>query len=126
MSALEEQWLQDIAESLGIPALSPTIVKMVLPVVEAHIKKIAQQAHKFQRRSKSTSMSVDDINSALSMNKLEPVYGLSRSEHVHIFTTPPTEADGAEKPAAAKSAGNKKMINLGKVAHRNECITLNM
>jgi 3-dehydroquinate dehydratase len=56
MSTLDEQWLQDIAESMGLPALSPSIVKMILPVVEVHIKKIAQQAHKFQRRSKANSL----------------------------------------------------------------------
>jgi hypothetical protein len=56
MSALDEQWLQDIAEAMGISALSPSAVKMVLPVVEAHIKKIVQQSHKFQRRSKSKAL----------------------------------------------------------------------
>ena len=56
MSSLDEQWLQDIAESSGLQALNPTVVKMILPVVELHIKKISQQAHKFQRRSKSKTM----------------------------------------------------------------------
>jgi len=56
MSVLEEQWLQDIAESLSLPALNPTIVKMMLPVIEVHIKKIVQQANKFQRRAKATTV----------------------------------------------------------------------
>jgi hypothetical protein len=60
MASLDEQWLQDIAESMGISALSPNVVKMILPVVDAHIKKITQQAHKFQRRSKAQSMTGAD------------------------------------------------------------------
>lgn len=56
MSVLNEQWLQDIAESLALPALNPTIVKMMLPVIEVHIKKIVQQANKFQRRAKATAV----------------------------------------------------------------------
>lgn len=56
MSVLNEQWLQDIAESLNLPALNPTIVKMMLPVIEVHIKKIVQQANKFQRRAKATTV----------------------------------------------------------------------
>lgn len=57
MSVLNEQWLQDIAEAQGLPALNPTIVKMMLPVIEVHIKKIVQQANKFQRRGKASAVS---------------------------------------------------------------------
>jgi len=57
MSVLNEQWLQDIAEAQGLPALNPTIVKMMLPVIEVHIKKIVQQANKFQRRGKASTVS---------------------------------------------------------------------
>lgn len=53
MSVLSEQWLQDVAESMGLPALNPTIVNMMLPVIEVQLKKITQQANKFQRRAKS-------------------------------------------------------------------------
>jgi hypothetical protein len=56
MSVLDEQWLQDVAQSLRIPALNPTICKMMLPIIEVHVKKLTQQAHKFQRRGKAKSM----------------------------------------------------------------------
>ena len=57
MSVLNEQWLQDVADSMGLPALNPTIVSMMLPVIEVQLKKITQQANKFQRRAKSKILS---------------------------------------------------------------------
>lgn len=62
MSVLSEQWLQDVADSMGLPALNPTIVNMMLPVIEVQLKKITQQAHKFQRRAKSKTLAGACIN----------------------------------------------------------------
>mmetsp|Transcript_10223 Transcript_10223/g.22688 ORF Transcript_10223/g.22688 Transcript_10223/m.22688 type:complete len:254 (-) Transcript_10223:1232-1993(-) len=104
MSALSEQWLQEVAEALKLPALSPQLVRMLLPVVEVQAKKIAQQAHKFQRRSKAGTMTVEDVNAALQMNSIEPVYGLTRAE----------QSITSEAASASSSKGKgAKLINLG-------------
>jgi hypothetical protein len=57
MAALKEAWIQEVMETLKLPAMSPAMCKTILPAIEMHIKKIAQQAHKFQRRGKSARLS---------------------------------------------------------------------
>ena len=150
MSVLSEQWLQDVAESMGLPALNPTICKMMLPVIEVHLKKLSQQANKFQRRAKAKTMTgwcngfveliqclcnfiafalacllaVEDLNAALSMNKIESVYGLSKSEHAQILygsseSNDTTGANSNSSSAAGKGGGSgskqsSKLVNLGK------------
>jgi len=114
MSTLDEQWLQDVAESLKIQALNPTLCKMLLPVIEIQVKKITQQAHKFQRRSKSNSVTVDDVNSALAMNKIEPVYGLSRTEpSIALEAASVTSASAMTKAGiSSKQPTSGKFLNL--------------
>ena len=55
-SVIEAKRLQDIAESIRLPALSPSVCSTLIPIIELQVKRIAQQAHKFQRRSKSTQL----------------------------------------------------------------------
>lgn len=57
MACLKESWLQEVLESLRLPAFSPALCKALLPVIEMHLKKLVEQAHKFQRRSKSPKLS---------------------------------------------------------------------
>jgi hypothetical protein len=57
---------------------------------------------------------VEDVNSALAMNKIEPVYGLSKSESAQLLSAPPADNAASQqqsKPAASSS--NKKLVNLG-------------
>ena len=77
MSFLTESWLQEVVGDNNLPALPPSITKLLLPVIEVEVKRIIQQSHKFQRRSKSRKLTVNDINLALYMNRAEEVYGLS-------------------------------------------------
>lgn len=57
MSVLSESWLQDVAvRSAGLNPVSAEVVQELLPIVELQIRRIVQQAHKFQRRSKSSQL----------------------------------------------------------------------
>ena len=76
MSTLKESWLQEIAKRSNLPALRPSVIKTLLPVVELQIRKILHQGHKFTRRGKGTKLTVGDINQALELNHFEPLYGL--------------------------------------------------
>mmetsp|Transcript_2881 Transcript_2881/g.3014 ORF Transcript_2881/g.3014 Transcript_2881/m.3014 type:complete len:454 (+) Transcript_2881:205-1566(+) len=76
MTTLTDSWIQEVASDIKIPAVSPPVCRHLLPVVEMQIRKIIQQAHKFQKRGKSRCLTVDDINLALSLNGLEEIYGL--------------------------------------------------
>lgn len=53
MTSLTDSWAQDVAVDIRIPAISPPVVRHLLPVIEMQIRKIIQQAHKFQKRGKS-------------------------------------------------------------------------
>lgn len=59
-----------------MPAISPSSTRAILPTIEMHLRKLLQFANKFQRRSKKQFLTIDDFNLALSMQKLEPLYGL--------------------------------------------------
>ena len=58
MSTITEKWLHTIAaDVLRLPPLNPVVTSMLISVVELHIKKIIQEAHKFQRHGKSKLLS---------------------------------------------------------------------
>ena len=56
MSSLSDSWIQDVASDCGIAAISPPVCRHILPVVEMQIRKIIQQAHKFQKRGKGRTL----------------------------------------------------------------------
>ena len=79
---IRDKWLQDTAEAVQIPALSPHVVSVLVPIVEAQVKKIAQQAHKFQRKSKSsnlTGMYMYTVSSSSSSSSSSSYYYFSSS-----------------------------------------------
>jgi hypothetical protein len=60
-------------------------------------------------------LAVCDINAALALNKIEPVYGLSKPEHSQVLSSSGDGAATAATGNATKSASalNKKYVNLG-------------
>ena len=82
MTSLKEPWLQELAWRSNLPAIRPTVVSALLPVVEMQLRKIIQQAYKFTRRGKGGKMTVEDINQALELYHLEPLYGLIDQRHL--------------------------------------------
>jgi hypothetical protein len=55
MSHLTESWFQEIlTKNLGLPAADSDIVENVLPFVELQVRRLIQQAQKYQRRARST------------------------------------------------------------------------
>lgn len=57
MSLLSESWLQEVATRYaGLNPVSAEVVQELLPIVELQIRRIVQQAHKFQRHAKSSRL----------------------------------------------------------------------
>jgi hypothetical protein len=64
---------------------------------------------------------VEDFNSALALNKIEPIYGLSRSENAQLLTNnndneSGSSSSGPSSAVSSKEPENKqfnKLINLG-------------
>ena len=87
MSSLSETWLQEVTKRNGLPPLRPAVAKALLPVVEMQLRKIVQQGYKFTRRGKSSKLTVEDVNQALELYKLEPIYGLAGDQRRALSTS---------------------------------------
>jgi len=56
MNSIPESWIQSVVEAAGLPPASPEVVNVLLPTIELQIRKIIQQAAKFQKRGKSSTL----------------------------------------------------------------------
>ncbi|KAG0047813.1 hypothetical protein BGZ83_007210 [Gryganskiella cystojenkinii] len=72
--------MNDIAESVGIPNLKDDVAVSLAQDVEYRIHEIVQEAMKFMRHGKRTKLTVDDINHALHVRNVEPLYGFSSAD----------------------------------------------
>lgn len=77
MSFVQASSLQVLADSMGVPKLSDEAAKALAPDVEYRMRDIIQEAAKFQRHSKRSTLSTDDISQALRMRNATPVYGFA-------------------------------------------------
>ncbi|KAJ2455834.1 histone H4-like TAF Taf6, SAGA complex subunit [Coemansia sp. RSA 2336] len=67
--------IKNISESIGIPKLKDGITTAMAQDVEYRLHEIIAEAMKFMRHSKRTKLTVTDINSALRVRNVEPIYG---------------------------------------------------
>ncbi|KAF0983936.1 hypothetical protein FDP41_007851 [Naegleria fowleri] len=74
-SFFQKETVQVIAQSLGINKLKDDIAQTLALDVEYRIREIIQDASKFMRHSKRKLLTTDDVNHALSMKNIEPLYG---------------------------------------------------
>ncbi|KAF9437532.1 hypothetical protein BGZ76_000348 [Entomortierella beljakovae] len=79
--------LIDIAESVGITNLKDDVATSLAQDVEYRIHEIVQEAMKFMRHGKRTKLSVDDINNALRVRNVEPLYGFSSADPTRFRRT---------------------------------------
>ncbi|KAF9200739.1 hypothetical protein BGZ49_009015 [Haplosporangium sp. Z 27] len=88
----------DIAESVGIPNLKDDVASSLAQDVEYRIHEIVQEAMKFMRHGKRTKLTVDDINNALRVRNVEPLYGFSSADPTRFRrTTAGTGATGTSE-----------------------------
>ncbi|KAJ1664622.1 histone H4-like TAF Taf6, SAGA complex subunit [Coemansia sp. RSA 1813] len=67
--------IKNIAESIGIPKLKDGISTAMAQDVEYRLHEIITEGMKFMRHSKRTKLTVADVNSALRVRNIEPMYG---------------------------------------------------
>ncbi|KAI8322187.1 hypothetical protein GQ54DRAFT_156980 [Martensiomyces pterosporus] len=67
--------IKNISESIGISKLKDGITTAMAQDVEYRLHEVINEAMKFMRRSKRTKLTVADINSALRVRNVEPIYG---------------------------------------------------
>ncbi|KAM6582596.1 hypothetical protein CsatB_009598 [Cannabis sativa] len=77
MSIVPKENIEVIAQSIGINNLSSDVALALAPDVEYRLREIMQEAIKCMRHSRRTRLSVDDVDAALNLRNVEPIYGFS-------------------------------------------------
>ncbi|KAM0898300.1 hypothetical protein ACQ4PT_022014 [Festuca glaucescens] len=80
MSIVPKETIEVIAQSVGIPTLPADVSAALAPDVEYRLREIMQEAIKCMRHAKRTVLTADDVDSALSLRNVEPVYGFASGD----------------------------------------------
>lgn len=80
MSIVPKETIEVIAQSIGISNLSPDVALALAPDVEYRVREIMQEAIKCMRHSKRTVLTADDVDSALKLRNVEPMYGFASGD----------------------------------------------
>ncbi|KAL3148177.1 hypothetical protein ABBQ38_014457 [Trebouxia sp. C0009 RCD-2024] len=75
MSFVQPSTIHAISQSLEVGAISDEAAKALSPDVEYRLREIVQEAQKFMRHSKRRMLTTDDINQALRLKNVQPLYG---------------------------------------------------
>ncbi|WIA11018.1 hypothetical protein OEZ85_011172 [Tetradesmus obliquus] len=75
MSIIHPNTIKAIAQSVDIPKLSDEAAQTLAPDVEYRLREVVQEALKFAKHAKRTKLTTEDINDALRLRNVEPLYG---------------------------------------------------
>ncbi|EOY12200.1 hypothetical protein QUC31_001698 [Theobroma cacao] len=77
MSNVPKEAIEVVAQSIGITNLSPDVALALAPDVEYRVREIMQEAIKCMRHSRRTVLTADDVDNALNLRNVEPIYGFA-------------------------------------------------
>ncbi|KAL1818055.1 hypothetical protein ACET3Z_020629 [Daucus carota] len=80
MSIVPKETVEVIAQSMGINNLTPDAALALAPDVEYRMREIMQEAIKCMNHSRRTTLTTDDIDSALKLRNVEPIYGFASGD----------------------------------------------
>ncbi|KAK4398576.1 Transcription initiation factor TFIID subunit [Sesamum angolense] len=80
MSIVPKETIEVIAQSIGITNLSPDVLPALAADVEYRVREIMQEAIKCMRHSRRTTLTTDDVDSALGLRNVEPIYGFASGD----------------------------------------------
>lgn len=75
MSVWNPDNIKDVAESIGINSLSDDLLRALSSDIEYRISQVLEEALKFMRHGKRTTLTTQDISQALKVMEIEPLYG---------------------------------------------------
>lgn len=67
--------IRDVAESVGISSLDKDVVDNLGRDVDYRVSQLLEEAIKFMRHSKRTTLHTEDISQALKVLNVEPLFG---------------------------------------------------
>lgn len=85
---IEKESIEVIAQSIGVGNLSPDVLPAFAADVEYRVREIMQEAIKCMYHAKRTALTSDDVDTALQLRKMEPVYVASANSL--LFKRAPT------------------------------------
>ncbi|KAL8144714.1 hypothetical protein AgCh_003055 [Apium graveolens] len=110
MSIVPKEKVEVIAQSIGINNLTPDAALALAPDVEYRMREIMQEAIKCMHHSRRTTLTTDDIDSALKLRNVEVVITKQRDAPVLTFvfiskvaSLPPKETKRWYQVCVAKS-----------------------
>ncbi|GFP87510.1 transcription initiation factor TFIID subunit 6 [Phtheirospermum japonicum] len=80
MSIVPKETIEVIAQSVGITNLSPDVLPALAADVEYRVREIMQEAIKCMRHSRRTTLTTEDVDSALGLRNVEPIYGFASGD----------------------------------------------
>ncbi|KAL9256353.1 Transcription initiation factor TFIID subunit 6-like protein [Drosera capensis] len=80
MSVVPKETIEVIAQSIGINNLSSDVSLALAPDIEYRIRETMQEAIKCMRHSKRTILTTEDVDSALNLRNIEPLYGFASKD----------------------------------------------
>jgi len=83
LSVLSTNLIKSAGESAGVE-ISDSAAKLLAQDVEYRIREIAEEARKFMRHSHRDILTTSDINYALRVRNVEPMYGLNSKEEMRF------------------------------------------
>jgi transcription initiation factor TFIID subunit 6 len=75
MSVWNQENIVDVAESVGIVSLNKDVQEHLARDVEYRLSQVLEEAMKFMRHGKRTTLTTNDISQALRLLDVEPLYG---------------------------------------------------
>lgn len=84
MSVVPKEAIEVIAQSIGITNLSPDVASALAPDVEYRVREIMQEAIKCMRHSRRTTLTTDDVDGALKLRNVEPIYGFASGDSLRF------------------------------------------
>ncbi|XP_071905429.1 transcription initiation factor TFIID subunit 6-like isoform X2 [Coffea arabica] len=80
MSTVPQESIEVISQSLGINNLAPEVLPDLASDVEFRVREIMQEAIKCMRHSKRTTLTSEDVDSALGLRNVEPIHGFASGD----------------------------------------------
>lgn len=93
MSYVSPETIKAIAESVGVTKLKDDVAKTLVPDVDYYLRQVVEDALKFARHGKRQRLTTGDINNALRLRNVEPLYGFANKDpekYMRAAGAPPT------------------------------------
>uniref|UniRef100_A0A7N0U1Z9 TATA box binding protein associated factor (TAF) histone-like fold domain-containing protein n=1 Tax=Kalanchoe fedtschenkoi TaxID=63787 RepID=A0A7N0U1Z9_KALFE len=97
MSGVPKESIQVIAQTVGLSNVAPDVFEALAPDVEYRVREIMQEAIICMRHSRRTMLRAVDVDTALKLRNVEPIYGFASDDSLRF----------------KKAAGHQDLFYLG-------------